>query len=54
MCTLATEQTSNWLSVDPWEATQPIYQPTAIVLDHFDHELNKVMGGVSTVDGRHT
>ena len=34
MCELATEQTSDWLMVDPWEAMQPEYQPTAVVLDH--------------------
>ncbi|RYC62325.1 hypothetical protein CHU98_g3887 [Xylaria longipes] len=28
MCELATEETSNWLMVDPWEAIQPEYSPT--------------------------
>lgn len=50
MCTLATEQTSNWLMVDSWEAFQS-YQRTAVVLDHFDYEINSVLGGVYTVDG---
>jgi nicotinamide mononucleotide adenylyltransferase len=44
MCTLATEQTSQWLMVDPWEAFQS-YQFTAVVLDHVDHEINTVLGG---------
>ena len=51
MCTLATEQTSSWLMVDPWEAFQT-YQRTAVVLDHFEHEINAVLdGGVRTADG---
>jgi nicotinamide mononucleotide adenylyltransferase len=50
MCTLATEQTSPWLMVDPWEAFQS-YQRTAVVLDHFDHEINTVLGGVQTASG---
>ena len=51
MCTLATEQTSDWLMCDAWEGLQPTYQPTAIVLDHFDDEINRVIGGVATPDG---
>ena len=51
MCTLAAEQTSTWLVVDPWEAVQS-YQRTAVVLDHFDHEINTKLGGVRTQDGR--
>lgn len=50
MCTLATEETSNWLMVDPWEAFQS-YQRTAVVLDHFDYEINTRLGGVTTADG---
>ncbi|KAG1433642.1 hypothetical protein G6F57_022005 [Rhizopus arrhizus] len=42
MCQLAVETTSDWLMVDSWEARQTTYQRTAIVLDHFEHELNKV------------
>jgi nicotinamide mononucleotide adenylyltransferase len=53
MCSLAVEQTSNWLMVDSWEAMQKDYQPTAVVLDHFDHEINQVRGGVKTADGGH-
>jgi nicotinamide mononucleotide adenylyltransferase len=44
MCTLATEQTSPWLMADPWEAFQD-YQRTAVVLDHFEYELNTILGG---------
>ncbi|KZS93358.1 Nucleotidylyl transferase [Sistotremastrum niveocremeum HHB9708] len=53
MCSIATEQTSSWLMVDPWEAYQTEYQRTAVVLDHFDHEINQVLGGVRTADGEH-
>ncbi|KAF9012522.1 hypothetical protein BDQ17DRAFT_1344072 [Cyathus striatus] len=52
MCTLAAEESSNWLMVDSWETFQS-YQRTAIVLDHFDHEINTVMGGIQTEDGEH-
>ncbi|TFK44905.1 hypothetical protein BDQ12DRAFT_673786 [Crucibulum laeve] len=52
MCTLAAEESANWLMVDTWEAFQS-YQRTAIVLDHFDHEINTVLGGVYTEDGEH-
>ncbi|KAH7105030.1 nicotinamide mononucleotide adenylyl transferase [Auriculariales sp. MPI-PUGE-AT-0066] len=51
MCELAVEHDSSWLMVDPWEANQAEYQRTAVVLDHFDHELNTVLGGVRTADG---
>ncbi|KIJ35710.1 hypothetical protein M422DRAFT_212490 [Sphaerobolus stellatus SS14] len=51
MCNLATEETSSWLMVDPWEAFQAEYQRTAVVLDHFNHEINEVFGGVVTQDG---
>jgi len=52
MCTLAAEDSDTWLMVDHWEAFQS-YQRTAIVLDHFDHEINTVLGGVHTQDGEH-
>ncbi|KZV93696.1 Nucleotidylyl transferase [Exidia glandulosa HHB12029] len=52
MCELAVEHDSAWLMVDPWEAQQPEYQRTAVVLDHFEHELNEVLGGVLTPDGQ--
>jgi len=41
MCELAVTETQ--IAVDPWEATQSDYVPTAKVLDHFDHELNSVV-----------
>jgi nicotinamide mononucleotide adenylyltransferase len=50
MCTLATEETSRWLMVDPWEAFQS-YQRTAVVLDHFDYEINTVLGGAQMPSG---
>lgn len=52
MCNLAAEESSTWLMVDPWEAFQS-YQRTAVVLDHFDYQINKVLGGVQTQDGEH-
>jgi len=50
MCNLAAELTSSWLMVDPWEAFQS-YQRTAVVLDHFEHEINDKLGGVATLEG---
>lgn len=50
MCNLAADQTSSWLMVDPWEAFQS-YQRTAVVLDHFEHEINDKLGGVATLEG---
>jgi nicotinamide mononucleotide adenylyltransferase len=52
MCEIAADQTSNWLMVDPWEAIQKDYQPTALVLDHIDHEINTVWGGVESEPGK--
>jgi len=51
MCKLACEQNSSWLMVDDWEASQPEYQRTAVVLEHFDREINGVHGGVEDEDG---
>ncbi|KAL1407572.1 Nicotinamide/nicotinic acid mononucleotide adenylyltransferase 1 [Vanrija albida] len=51
MCELAVEHTSTWLMVDPWEAGQPEYQRTAVVLDHLDEMLNGEEGGVLMADG---
>lgn len=51
MCSFAASITSDWLSCDPWEAIQPDYVPTAQVLDHFDHEINTVLGGCEDVHG---
>lgn len=50
MCQIAVDEESDWLMVDPWEAYQS-YQRTALVLDHFEHEINEVRGGVETVTG---
>lgn len=51
MCRLACDQNSSWLMVDDWEASQPDYQRTAVVLEHFDREINTVLGGVEDEDG---
>ncbi|KUI53079.1 hypothetical protein VP1G_00313 [Cytospora mali] len=51
MCSFAAEKTSEWLTCDPWEAIQPNYVPTAQVLDHFDNEINHVIGGCEDVNG---
>ena len=52
MCELAVESTSTWLMVDPWEAGQGSYQRTAVVLQHFEEELNGEGGGVRGKDGQ--
>ncbi len=36
--------------MDPWEAFQS-YQRTAVVLDHFDYEINTVLGGTQMPSG---
>jgi nicotinamide mononucleotide adenylyltransferase len=54
MCNIAADQTSQTLMVDPWETRHEEYQRTAVVLDHFDHELNHVRGGVATAEGNAT
>ena len=46
MCELACDETSDWLMVDPWEAIQPEYQPTAVVLDHTATSINTHLGGI--------
>ncbi|EKG12889.1 Cytidylyltransferase [Macrophomina phaseolina MS6] len=50
MCELAVED-SSWISVDKWEPLHKEYLPTAKVLDHFDHELNEVRGGIEDYSG---
>jgi len=40
MCKLATETSSDWIALDDWEATRDEYSPTAVVLDHFEREIN--------------
>ena len=37
-------QTSSWLSVDNFEATRKEYTRTAVVLEHFDHEMRSRQG----------
>lgn len=51
MCELACERTSSWLMVDAWESLQTTYQRTAVVLDHFNHEINEKRGGIGTASG---
>lgn len=50
MCEIAC-QNSGFVMVDPWEAVQKEYQPTANVLDHAENEINVLRGGVKAVDG---
>lgn len=51
MCRLAVDGGSEWLMIDAWEALHKEYQPTAVVLDHFDYEINVVRQGVDCGDG---
>lgn len=51
MCELACERTSLWLMVDAWESLQPKYTRTALVLDHFNEEINIKQGGIMTKSG---
>ena len=51
MCQLAIDRASNWIMVDPWEAEKKDYQPTALVLDHFDHEINNIRKGIDDGHG---
>ncbi|CAG8544184.1 20060_t:CDS:2 [Racocetra persica] len=50
MCELAVERTSQWLMVDAWETLQNEYTQTAIVMDHFNEEINNKRGGIMTTD----
>lgn len=52
MCELAVERTSQWLMVDAWESLKGEYTRTALVMDHFNEELNERRGGVKASDGR--
>ncbi|BFZ54865.1 Nicotinamide/nicotinic acid mononucleotide adenylyltransferase 1 [Savitreella phatthalungensis] len=47
MVRLACQETSDRWDVDSWEASQATYTPTALVLDHFDAEINGRLGGVA-------
>jgi len=51
MTRIAVQDSSKWIGVDPWEPLHKEYLPTVKVLDHFDHELNEVMGGIETENG---
>lgn len=46
MCKLAVQE-SSWINVDDWEAIKPEYTRTALVLDHFQHEINDTRGGIA-------
>lgn len=50
MCRRASHE-SSWIMVDDWEAGMAEYTRTALVLDHFEHEINEVRGGISTPSG---
>ena len=52
MCQLAIDKASNWLMVDTWEAEKKEYQPTAKVLDHFEHEINQARKGMDCGNGQ--
>jgi len=51
MTNIAVRESSNWIGVDAWEPLHKEYLPTVKVLDHFDHELNDVLGGIKTQTG---
>ncbi|KAK9477530.1 hypothetical protein V1514DRAFT_111878 [Lipomyces japonicus] len=51
MCELACERTSSWLMVDAWESLQHTYQRTAVVLDHFNYEINVKRKGIRSKTG---
>jgi nicotinamide mononucleotide adenylyltransferase len=52
MTQIAVRNSSTWIDVDPWEPLHEDYVPTVEVLDHFDHELNEVLGGIEALDGQ--
>lgn len=52
MCELACERTSSWLMVDAWESLQRTYTRTAVVLDHFNTEVNVKRKGIRTASGK--
>lgn len=51
MTKIAVVDSSTWIGVDPWEPLHKEYLPTVQVLDHFDHELNTVLGGIADENG---
>ena len=50
MCSIAVEN-SPLIMVDSFEAGRDEYTRTALVLDHFDRELNQKLGGATTKEG---
>jgi nicotinamide mononucleotide adenylyltransferase len=52
MCSIAVKD-SPFVMVDSFEADRTEYTRTALVLDHFDRELNENLGGVQTKEGEH-
>jgi len=51
MTNIAVRESSDWISVDAWEPLHKEYLPTVKVLDHFDYEMNNVLGGIRTQSG---
>lgn len=51
MTRIAVRDSSDWITVDPWEPLHKEYLPTVKVLDHFNHELNDVLGGIQFPNG---
>lgn len=51
MTRIAVQNSSTWIGVDQWEPLHKEYLPTVKVLDHFNYELNDVMGGIETESG---
>ncbi|KAF2676187.1 nicotinamide mononucleotide adenylyltransferase 1 [Lentithecium fluviatile CBS 122367] len=51
MTRIAVRDSSTWIGVDPWEPLHKEYLPTVKVLDHFNYELNDIMGGIETESG---
>ena len=49
MCQMSADSTPR-LMVDPWEALIEEYTRTAIVLDHFNYEINEVRRGIRTIN----
>lgn len=51
MCKRAVQE-SSWVNVDDWEAIKPEYTRTALVLDHFEAEINQKRGGIDLRGGK--
>lgn len=53
MCEAAVPDPECGITVDPWEALQPQYVPTARVLDHLEQEISCALpDGVLSADGK--